>query len=58
MTEVEYGGGGHRTRVRNDHVDQLVCLGGPLASVYKGSKGGVRPALVGGAQEEPYSYRE
>ena len=26
MTEVEYGGGGHRTRLRNDHVDQLVCL--------------------------------
>ena len=24
MTEVEYGGGGHRTRLRNDHVDQLV----------------------------------
>src|SRR4051812_27397772 len=23
MTEVEYGGGGHRTRLRNDHVDQL-----------------------------------
>ena len=26
MTEVEYGGGGHRTRLRNDHKDQLVCL--------------------------------
>ena len=25
MTEVEYGGGGHRTRLRNDHEDQLVC---------------------------------
>ena len=24
MTEVEYGGGGHHTRLRNDHVDQLV----------------------------------
>ena len=24
MTEVEYGGGGHRTRLRNDHEDQLV----------------------------------
>ena len=29
MTEVEYGGGGHRTRLRNDHVDQLVCYGVP-----------------------------
>ena len=27
MTEVEYGGGGHRTRLRNDHKDQLVCHG-------------------------------
>ena len=24
MTEVEYGGGGHHTRLRNDHEDQLV----------------------------------
>src|SRR3954467_8175465 len=23
--EVEYGGRGHRTRLRNDHEDQLVC---------------------------------
>ena len=29
MTKVEYGGGGHRTRLRNDHEDQLVCLGVP-----------------------------
>ena len=36
MTEVEYGGGGHRTRLRNDHEDQLVYHGVPLASVYKG----------------------
>src|SRR3954466_1463743 len=36
MTEVEYGGGGHRTRLRNDHVDQLCVQGVPLASVYKG----------------------
>src|SRR3954465_250477 len=28
-TEVEYGGGGHRTRLRNDLKDQLVCLGVP-----------------------------
>ena len=25
MTEVEYGGRGHRTRLRNDHENQLVC---------------------------------
>ena len=28
MTEVEYGGRGHRTRLRNDLKDQLVCLWG------------------------------
>ena len=39
MTEVEYGGRGHRTRLRNDHEDQLVCLEVPPASVYKGAKG-------------------
>ena len=26
MTEVEYGGSEHRTRLRNDHEDQLVFL--------------------------------
>ena len=39
MTEVEYGGGGHRTRLRNDHEDQLVCHGVPPAPVYKGARG-------------------
>src|SRR3954464_10189006 len=34
MTEVEYGGGGHRTRLRNDHEDQLVSLwGAPCPSI-------------------------
>ena len=36
MTEMEYGGGGHRARLRNDHEDQLVCLEVPPAPVYKG----------------------
>ena len=39
MTEVEYGGGGHRTRLRNDLKDQLVCSRVPPAPVYKGAKG-------------------
>src|SRR3954469_17948025 len=49
MTEVEYGGGGHRTRLRNDLNDQLVCLWGAPALVYKGwrrrrpAKAKVRP---------------
>ena len=29
-----------------DHVDQLVCLGVPPAPVYKGSRGGGRPASM------------
>ena len=44
MTEVEYGGGGHRTRLKNDHEDQLVFHGVPPAPVYKGGTGEVRPA--------------
>ena len=39
MTEVEYGGGGHRTRLRDDNVDQLVCSRVPPAPVYKGGRG-------------------
>ena len=36
MTEVDYGGGGHRTRLK----DQLInlCLGVPPAPVYKGAR--------------------
>ena len=46
MTEVEYGGGGHRTRLRNDHEDQLVCLEVPHAHVYKGARGEAgRPSM-------------
>ena len=40
MTEVEYGGRGHRTRLRNNLNDQLVCLEVPPASIYKGANGG------------------
>src|SRR3954465_7081272 len=47
-TEVEYGGGGHSTRLRNDLKDQLVCLGGPPAPIYKGARG--RPAGPRGAR--------
>ena len=57
MIEVEYGGRGHRTRLRNDLKDQLVCLEVPPASVYKGSKGRGWPAK-GGAPGESYSLWE
>ena len=33
MTEVEYGGGVHRTRLRNDHEDQLVSMGCPCPRI-------------------------
>ena len=58
MTEVEYGGGGHRTRLRNDHVDQLVCHGVPPAPVYKGARGEGAAGLGGARQGESYSHRE
>ena len=58
MTEVEYGGGGHRTRLRNDHEYQLVCHGVPPTPVYKGARGRRRPAKGGRAREESYSHRE
>ena len=58
MTEVEYGGGGHRTRLRNDHEDQLVCLWGAPSPVYKGvEEGEGRPSLWR-ALGESYSHRE
>ena len=45
MTEVEYGGGGHRTWLRNDHDDQLVCSRVPPAPVYRGRGEAGRPLL-------------
>src|SRR4051812_38132829 len=50
MTEVEYGGGGHRTRLRNDLKDQLVCLWGAPLPPYIKEQGGGRPALEGRAK--------
>src|SRR4051812_34654152 len=47
MTEVEYGGGGHRTRLRNDLKDQLVCSRVPPAPVYKGARGEAGRPLLG-----------
>ena len=47
MTEVEYGGGGHRTRLRNDHVDQLVSSRVRPVPVYKGGRGEAGRPLLG-----------
>ena len=38
IIEMDYGGGGHRTRLRDDQLDQLVCLGVPPTLVYKGGE--------------------
>ena len=48
MTEVDYGGGGHRTRL-GEINDQLVCSRVPPAPVYKGARGR-RPAKEEGGQ--------
>ena len=56
MTEVDYGGGGHRTRLRNQEINWCV-YGVPPSPVYKGveegaDQGGWR-ALSGGVQPQP-----
>ena len=50
IIKVDYGGGGHHTRLRDDRLDQLVCLEVPPAPVYKGARG-VRPARERARQE-------
>ena len=57
MTEVEYGGGGHCTRLRNDHLDQLVVPGCPLPPYIKEGGGGAA-GPQGVRLEESYSHRE
>ena len=51
MIEVDYGGGGHRTRLRDQEINCCV-YGVPPSSVYKGGGGEGRPrgwrALGGG----------
>ena len=43
MTEVEYGGGGHRTRLK-DQLINLCVYGVPPDHVYKGVEEGGGPA--------------
>ena len=50
--------GGHRTRLRDDQLDQLVCLEVPPAPVYKGGRGEAAGLGEGRAKGESYSYRE
>src|SRR4051812_30622394 len=53
MIEVEFGGRGHRTRLRKDLNDQLFVSGVPPAPVYKGAKG---EGLAGQAWRARESY--
>ena len=52
MTEVDYGGGGHRTRLR-DPRDQLLCLWGAPGHVYKGVEEGERAGPYGAPWRSP-----
>ena len=49
---------GHRTQLRNDHDDQLLCHGVPPAPVYKGGMGEVRPGPRGGVGLPPLALVE
>ena len=57
IIEVDYGGGGHRTRLKDQTINCCV-FGVPPAPVYKGARGEVRPAREEARQEESYSHRE
>ena len=56
MIEVDYGGGGHRTRLKIN--DQLVCLGVPPALVYKGARGEAAGQEEGAPRGESFSHQE
>ena len=57
MTEVDYGGGGHRTRLK-DQMINLCVYGVPPSPVYKGVEEGGGPALYGAPWEDSYPHRE
>ena len=52
IIEVDYGGGGHRTWLKDQTINCCVSRGAP-ASVYKGSREGGRPAKVWSARRSP-----
>ena len=52
MIEVDYGGGGHRTRLGEINRSTCVSRGAP-ASVYKGGEEGRLAGQGGEAQESP-----
>ena len=52
IIEVDYGGGGHRTRLKDQQINCCVSRV-PPAPVYKGARGEVRPARRGRARRSP-----
>ena len=56
IIEVDYGGGGHRTRLK-DQINYCV-YGVPPGHVYKGVEEGEEAGLLGAPQGESYSHRE
>ena len=56
MIEVDYGGGGHRTRLRDQEINCCV-YGVPPSPVYKEVEEG-RAGPLWRALEESYSHRE
>ena len=52
IIEVDYGGGGHRTQLKDQTINCCVSRVPPVL-VYKGARGEVRPARRGGARRSP-----
>ena len=57
MTEVDYGGGGHCTRLRDQEINYCV-FGVPPAPVYKGARGEEAGPRRRARQGESYSHWE
>ena len=57
IIEVDYGGVGHRTRLR-DPMDQLLCLWGAPSPVYKGVEEGASQEEEACPRGESYSHQE
>ena len=57
MTEVDYGGGGHRTRLKYQLIN-LCVYGVPPSPEYKGVEEGRAGPLLWRALGESYSHRE
>ena len=57
IIEMDYGGGGHRTRLRDQEINCCV-YGVPPSSVYKGGEEGAGQEEEVRPRGESYSHRE